>query len=278
MDRPAIPLAGGTLDRAAHRRTDAGWLAAARGTGRGFDLATGQLVPVGDRPTSALLGVGDDGEPVWLLEGDAGPGLRAAMATADAAHQGLLAYAAHLAFFHAAHRFCGRCGQPTELRDGGFLVRCPEGHDVYPRTDPVVIMLVEDGEDRILMGRQPAWPPGRWSALAGFVEPGEALESAVAREVREEAGIEVARARYRFSQPWPFPGSLMLGFRVAWAGGEAAVQDDELEAVRWFDRDEVERAAREDVGWDDADPADRLLLPPSMAIARHLVDDWLARA
>jgi NAD+ diphosphatase len=138
-------------------------------------------------------------------------------------------------------------------------------------------MLVADG-DRVLLGRQAAWPAGRYSALAGFVEPGEALETAVAREVVEESGVEVDDVRYEASQPWPFPASLMLGFQARYAGGEPAPCDAELEAVRWFTRDEVAAAAREDVAWQDQAGAGGpgLLLPPRTAIARVLIERWLA--
>ena len=123
--------------------------------------------------------------------------------------------------------------------------RCAScGTDHHPRTDPVVIMLVTDG-DRVLLGRQPTWPAGRYSALAGFVEPGESLEEAVAREVREEAGVEVGPPEYVASQPWPFPSSLMLGFTVPWVSGEPRRIDEELEDVRWFDRADVAAAVEE---------------------------------
>ena len=127
-------------------------------------------------------------------------------------------------------------------------------------------MLVTDGE-RVLLGRQPVWPEGFYSALAGFVEPGESLEEAVAREVREESGIDVSGPRYVSSQPWPFPGSLMLGFTASHASGEPAVGDGELEDVRWFSRTEVAAAAAGD---------GPLHLPPPIAIARRLIDGWLA--
>jgi NAD+ diphosphatase len=132
----------------------------------------------------------------------------------------------------------------------------------HPRTDPVVIMLVHDG-DRAILGRQAHWPPGRYSALAGFVEPGESLEEAVAREVREETGARVDEIAYRSSQPWPFPGSLMLGFVARWTSGEPAIGDGELEDVRWFTREEIASAS--------------VKLPPRQAIARRLIEDWLGR-
>jgi len=173
----------------------------------------------------------------------------------------MVAHAVGLLNWHRRHRFCANCGAPTEAREAGHVRVCPAcGAHHHPRTDPVVIMLVTDG-DRALLGRQAQWPTGRYSALAGFVEPGESLEEAVAREVREEAGVQVADVRYRSSQPWPFPSSLMLGFSARWAGGEPAVRDAELEDVGWFTRAAI-------VGGD-------VLLPPPTAIARRLIDEWL---
>jgi NAD+ diphosphatase len=124
-------------------------------------------------------------------------------------------------------------------------------------------MLVTDG-DRVLLGRQPSWPPGRYSALAGFVEPGETLEAAVAREVREETGVEIAHPRYVSSQPWPFPSSLMLGFTAEWAGGEPEVRDGELDDARWFTRAEMKEQAE----------AGTLVLPGGVSISRSLVEHW----
>jgi NAD+ diphosphatase len=144
-------------------------------------------------------------------------------------------------------------------------------------------MLVTDG-DRVLLGRGESWPPRRYSALAGFVEPGESLEEAVIREVAEESGVDVGEPRYVSSQPWPFPASLMLGFEATYLGGELRPQEAEIQDVRWFSRDEVAAAAAEDVdGWgggpDAADPdATTLLLPPRLAIARRLLEGWLGMA
>jgi NAD+ diphosphatase len=144
------------------------------------------------------------------------------------------------------------------MAEAGHVRVSPEcGAVHHPRTDPVVIMLVTDG-DRALLGRQPSWPPGRYSALAGFVEPGESLEEAVAREVLEETGVEIREPRYISSQPWPFPSSLMLGFRAEYASGEPSVHDGELDDVRWFTAEEL----------------DGIDLPPPLAIARRLIDGW----
>ncbi|MDP9401248.1 MAG: NAD(+) diphosphatase, partial [Actinomycetota bacterium] len=194
-------------------------------------------------------------------------GLREAAALLEQADGGLVAYAAALLHWHRRHPRCSACGAATQVGEGGLVRRCPGcGAHHHPRTDPVVIVLVTDG-DRALLGRQPSWPPGRYSALAGFVEPGESLEEAVAREVLEEAGVRVGPPRYRSSQPWPFPASLMLGFLAPYEGGELEARDAELEDVRWLSRRELLDAAAE---------LGPVRLPPRLAIARRLVEGWLA--
>jgi NAD+ diphosphatase len=226
---------------------------------------------------ATFLGV-DAAGPVFAVERDGVPltGLRDLAASLPADRLGLVAYASGLANWARATRFCGICGTRTTPREGGHVRVCENGHQHHPRTDPVVIMLVGDG-DRVLMGRQAAWPAGRYSALAGFVEPGERLEDAVAREVLEESGVTVRDVRYVESQPWPFPVSLMLGFHATYAGGEPAALDGELQDVRWFTRAEVAEA----IGADGADDwiggadDDRLRVPPPTAIARFLLDRWV---
>ena len=196
-------------------------------------------------------------------------GLRAAAAVLPQADAGLAAHAAALLNWHRRHRHCSVCGARTAIAEGGIVRRCPScGNDHHPRTDPVVIMLVTDG-DRVLLGRQPTWPEGRYSALAGFVEPGESLEEAVAREVYEEAGVEVGQPAYVASQPWPFPSSLMLGFTAPWVSGEPRRIDEELQDVRWFDRADVVAATE--------DREAPLGLPPRFAIARRLLEVWVQR-
>jgi NAD+ diphosphatase len=231
----------------------------------------------GERP--ALVGAGGRrGEPAPRVEGRVG--LRDAAVTLSQAEGGLAAYAAALLNWHRGHRFCANCGAMTEAGEGGMIRRCPDcGVEHHPRVDPVVITLVSDGE-RVLLGRQAAWPEGRYSALAGFVAPGESLEEAVVREVEEEAGVEVGPPSYVSSQPWPFPASLMLGFEAAWIGGEPGGRDDELQDVRWFSVEQVAAAAhagRED--WESPPPGAHatLLLPPRAAIARRLIERWLGR-
>jgi NAD+ diphosphatase len=184
-------------------------------------------------------------------------------------HEGaLLALARAMMFWHFRHRFCGVCGSPTRSEEAGHMRRCSDAacntmH--FPRTDPAVIMLVTDG-DRALLGRNKNFPlPGMYSTLAGFVEPGESLEDAVAREVREETGIVVASVDYHSSQPWPFPGNIMLGFHAEAATTEIAIDYGELEDARWFARD-----------WLLTHPDDDSFRMPRLdSIARRLIEDWL---
>ena len=205
------------------------------------------------------------GEPPKDASGDRIP-LRQAAARFSRADGGLAAYTAALLNWHRRHRYCSACGHSSDVREGGLTRHCPNcGSEHHPRTDPVVIMLVAD-RDRLLLGRQASWPPGRYSALAGFVEPGESLEEAVAREVLEEAQVVVGPPRYVSSQPWPFPASLMLGFSAPWISGEPVIGDEELEDVRWFTRAQVRDAVQE---------RGTLRLPPPLAIARRLLDGWL---
>jgi NAD+ diphosphatase len=206
--------------------------------------------------------------------------LREAVAVLPQDEGGLLAYVAALCNWHRRHRFCATCGAPSELGEGGLIRACPRcGTQHHPRTDPVVIMLVTDG-DRLMLGRSPSWPERRYSALAGFVEPGESLEEAVAREVAEESGVEVGTPRYVASQPWPFPASLMLGFEAPHRAGEPRAREEDVQDVRWFTRAEVAAAAAADTPrWSEATSAPRagepLLLPPRLAIARRLIERWL---
>ncbi len=198
---------------------------------------------------------------------------------ADELDAGLVVSAIALEQWHQRHTHCPRCGAPTVETQAGWTRTCTnDGSDHFPRTDPAVIMLVHDGADRTLLGRGPQWGEGRFSTLAGFVEPGESLEAAVAREVFEEVGVGVRDVRYLASQPWPFPASLMIGF-FARLDGDAAITLDPVEMAEaaWFTRDEVADAAR----WTDtdgeADPGRRLRgISPKLSISRFLIDQWLA--
>src|SRR5690348_12540041 len=177
---------------------------------------------------------------------------------------GLLAYARALSIWRTRQRYCGACGAPTIPQRAGHCMRCSQegcSQEFFPRLDPAIIVLVTDGE-RALLGRQATWPPGRYSTIAGFVEPGESLEDAVAREVMEETGVTVTGARYDSSQPWPFPASIMIGFRAGARPGSPVRVNGELEDARWFTREEVRSGGN-------------ALLPFSHSISRRLIVNWL---
>ena len=174
-----------------------------------------------------------------------------------------------LAAWHAAHERCPRCGEPTVVEQAGWVRRCvAQDVEIYPRTDPAVIMAVVDDADRLLLGHAAHWPQGRYSTLAGYVEPGEGLEQAVRREVAEETSVVVGEGPgdvvYRGSQPWPFPASLMLGFRARAVATAIEVDGDEVTAARWFTRDELAAGVR----------AGEVGLPGRPSIARALVEEW----
>jgi NAD+ diphosphatase len=201
-----------------------------------------------------------------LLEGRRIAALREAGAILSHSEAGLAAYAVALINWHGRHPHCSVCGTITQIAEGGYSRRCPAcGATHFPRTDPAVIVLVHCG-DRALLGRRPDWPEGQYSVLAGFVSPGESAEEAVKREVLEESGVTVDHPVFVTSQPWPFPSSLMLGFEASSDGGEPEARDAELEDVRWFTRAEVGAA----LGGD----GDRLRVPPSVSIARFLIERW----
>jgi NAD+ diphosphatase len=176
---------------------------------------------------------------------------------------GLLAYARALSIWKTRQRFCGVCSAPTLPERAGHVMRCTNEicqHEFFPRIDPAIIVLVTDGE-RALLGRQSTWPPGRYSTVAGFVEPGESLEDAVAREVMEETAVRVTSARYDSSQPWPFPSSLMIGFQATAEYGSPVQVSGELEAAGWFTREQIESGVA--------------LVPPSHSISYRLISTWL---
>jgi NAD+ diphosphatase len=175
---------------------------------------------------------------------------------------GLLAYARAMVLWRERHRFCGRCGTPTIAIQAGHVLECTNAeckHHQFPRTDPAVIVLATHGE-HALLGRQAAWPAGRYSTIAGFVEPGESLEDAVRREVLEETGVEVATVDYHSSQPWPFPSSLMLGFTATASSLQMQARDEELEDVQWVTRAQI--------------AAGEIALPTPVSISFRLIEDW----
>lgn len=283
------------FDRAAKRRVDAAWLTQKRADPTTRVLLMSKLelmIADGDEPPRALLAtvaeigralpeeaifLGDDATSS-LFAADLGvspPGgryveLRAVGAALSAREAGLCAYARGLAFWHARNRYCGVCGAPTVSEQGGHVRRCTGcAAQHFPRSDPAVIVLVTHRHPRLgercLLGRSARFPPGLYSTLAGFVEPGESLEETVRREVLEEAGLELFAIDYRSSQPWPFPASLMLGFRARALHDRLTIDPDELLDAGWFTKDQL------------VDPERRpVKLPNPDSIARHLIEDWLA--
>ncbi|GAA3804189.1 NAD(+) diphosphatase [Cellulomonas soli] len=195
--------------------------------------------------------------------------LRVLGALLSARDAGLATTAVALAAWHANHRHCPRCGSPTRVTQAGWSRTCvQDGSEHYPRTDPAVIMAVVDDDDRLLLGHAVAWPAGRYSTLAGFVESGESLEHAVRREVLEETRVAVGEVEYRGSQPWPFPASLMLGFRARALSVEVTADGEEMGDARWFTRAELAEAVR-----------DGSVVPPGRSsIARALIEEWFGGA
>ena len=212
-----------------------------------------------------------DGAVHFAVQVDELPGgrrsenLRAFVQTLPVDEAALVVHAVAMGEWHRSHRFCPRCGRPLEAVQAGHQLVCPGcGRSQFPRTDPAVIMAVTDDEDRCLLGRQPRWPEGRYSTLAGFVEPGESFEQAVAREVLEEVGVEVGEVTYFGNQPWPFPASLMIGFFARARTTEIDVDGAEISDARWFTREQMRAEAE----------AGTLLLPSGISISRSLVETW----
>lgn len=299
-------FAGNPLDRKSELRIQPDTLARLRGAldGRAMVFWNGQPLVVETEgglnlptiePDLAFEAAGSDepvflgldGEaPVWAVEltGDADPtagplagrgkfmDLRFAGPQLSAADAGVGATAKALFEWRRKHRYCSVCGQPTGQADAGWKRICPSCKtEHFPRTDPVAIMLPTYGE-QCLLGRQAAWPKGRFSTLAGFMEPGESIEAACAREVMEEAGLEVVSVRYHSSQPWPFPTNLMIGLIAEVSGQDARPDQTELEEVRWFPREELRALLSGDTsGWADIDGFG---VPPPFAIAHQLMKAW----
>ena len=283
MHLPPDPFfAGEGLDRADHLRADPEGIAALLSHEQALQLVWQEGAPALDEQgklrweavqgTPPLFLGFNHGSPCFsaLPDGDATITAYAhfqLLGLLDAVEAPTFAAALSLANWHRRHRYCPVCGQPTEPNRGGWSRACGScAAEHYPRVDPVVIMLAEH-DGKLLLGRQPQYPPGRYSALAGFVEPGESIEAAVARELAEEAGITVHKVRYLASQPWPFPNSLMIG---AWAEADddsLVIDTNELDDARWFNREEVVAALSHD-------PAAPFQAPPRAAIARTLLELW----
>ncbi|HEX5299713.1 MAG TPA: NAD(+) diphosphatase [Streptosporangiaceae bacterium] len=291
LDSSSLALSRGTVDRVTHRRTDTEWLDAAWADpgSRVLVVEAGQaLVREGeDRMDLVFVAPGDAPEGVRLLLGQDADGvvyfgvsaplpppppgarpayLREAGTLLGDRDAGLFTHAVALANWHDTHTHCPVDGTPTVPDPGGHSTRCPaDGTEHFPRTDPAVIMLVTDPDDRCLLARNAAWPGKRVSILAGFVEPGESAEQAVAREVDEETGIKVTNVRYVGSQPWPMPRSLMLGFRADAPAGQDIMPDtEEIAEAYWFSREGLVAAIE----------AREIVLPPPVSIARQIIELW----
>jgi NAD+ diphosphatase len=289
FDRNAVGFTGAGLDRADHLRLDAERMAAMMADGDARLLQLAELDPVLD----------DEGRLAWSRFGEAegehlflgleeGRPLFAPLVTTTAFGQrawsvfrllslmsprdaAIWGAARSVNEWHNRHLFCGVCGAATDIFRAGWGRKCPAcGAEHFPRVDPVVIMLAEH-EGRVLLARQPQYPAGRYSALAGFVEPGESIEEAVARELMEEAGIAVRDVRYVASQPWPFPGSLMIACIARADSDEIRLDMNELEDGFWASHEEVEAALA-------GDPRARFQAPPAFAIANTLLTRWSAEA
>jgi len=289
----AIAFSGSSLERADHIRNDPERIAALKSP-QALLLKLEGLVPeldAGNRLAWGSLRDAPEGAELVFLgllnkrgafaavptEGSADPAFahRAtwqAVAMMSAEDMAIYGCARSLVDWHARHRFCAKCGAPTELAKGGWQRNCTREAckaEHFPRVDPVTIMLVER-EGKLLLGRQPRFPPRRFSALAGFVEPGETIEDAVAREVMEEAGVQVRDVTYIASQPWPFPSQLMIGCHAFADNAALKVDQTELEEAHWFDRSEIAAAMA-------GDESGRLLTPPSQAIAHQMLKWWLEK-
>ena len=277
-------FAGAGLDRADHLRADPDAIAALARHSEARELAWDNGAPaldadgrlawqlVGDVPPLFLGLDGDAPRFSMLPDGDVPVNARAhfgLLSLLDAADAPTFAAALSLANWHRRHGFCSVCGAATAPNRGGWSRHCAVcGADHYPRVDPVVIMLATHA-DKLLLGRQPQYPPGRYSALAGFVESGETIEAAVARELHEEAGIVVADVTYVASQPWPFPSSLMIGCTSRTLDDALVIDTTELDDARWFSRAEVAAAMAREAGAP-------FIAPPRFAIAHTLLEHWLA--
>lgn len=268
-DVPALPLTGGNIDRGGQDRRRQEWLEAALAAPATRVLAVREgALPLVDAPGGAAsiaelhpVDVRAWGEPtqwVWLgrldgidwlcagfpdapeLNGATWADLRQAGPRLGIDQAALFTQALGVLNWHAANGFCPRCGSATEVVDAGWVRRClTQGTELFPRTDPAIITLVTDADDRVLLGANAAWGGSRYSLFAGFVEPGESLEEAVRREVSEEAGVRLADVSYLSSQPWPLPASLMVGFHAVAAGTESVADGEEILDTRWFTRGEL---------------------------------------
>ena len=296
MPQRTIHYADDTFDRVAGRREDQAWIdqqlraettrfvavvsgrypihgVEARrpcflGAGDIEDSLPGEPILLGVREGAAYFALDVADAPPPLPDGAALLTLRDVITDLSHADAAVLARAGALVHWHCTHRFCGACGWPTIPERGGHVRRCTGAaceREHFPRTDPAVITLIIDG-DHCLLAHRRGWAPGRYSTIAGFVEPGETLEHAVAREAFEEVGVQIGEISYRGSQPWPFPQSLMFGFRATARSTAITVDGDEIEQADWYTAERIRAETA----------AGTLILPPFDSISHRLVDDWLA--
>jgi NAD+ diphosphatase len=290
-----LSLARATLDRAAHRRGDPRLvpdllaepgtrvLAVVEGSAEvcqhGGHLGLALRGPLSSDLTALAVFLGEDRDGTAYVAVDETAAdnadardlrtLRQVGVVLDDRDAGLLTTALGLLNWHRTHGHCPRCGTATHPEQGGWLRRCPaDGSEHYPRTDPAVIMSVVDDAGRLLLARGPQWGERRYSVLAGFVEPGESLEAAVAREVHEEVGVRVADVRFLGNQPWPFPSSLMLGFTARALDTDLVLQEGEIAEARWVTREELLAELAEGTTG----------IPARLSIARSLIEHWLGAA
>lgn len=287
------PMARSFFDRMTDRREDSAWVADAWSRSQVLLISDRSSAPMTESGLALLpsgevdpdaerifLGVAD-GTPYFAVRSEAQDGWQSPREAAGRLGEldlDLLVTSVALTQWHSRHPHCPICGSATVIDHAGWTRRCPvDSSQHFPRHDPAVIMLVHDGGDRCMLGRGRQWGPGRYSTLAGFVDAGESLESAVAREVYEEVGLRVTDIHYAASQPWPFPSSLMLGF-TARVDGSQELRPDGSEVVEagWFSREEVRQAA----DWTDEnasleDGPQLRAVPPHFSISRFLIDGWL---
>ncbi|OHB30536.1 MAG: NADH pyrophosphatase [Phenylobacterium sp. RIFCSPHIGHO2_01_FULL_69_31] len=299
-------FAGNPLNRASDRRGDAAWLAAQLSSSDALGLVLWNGKPLAEKtkdggvqiaylPAKLAAELAGGNERLLFMglwqetavfavdmEGSSDPAqgplqglgefmdLRQVALRLPAADAGILATAKSMFEWRRRHQYCAVCGQPSEPKDGGWKRQCPSCEaEHFPRTDPVVIMLAYHGE-RCMLGRQEAWPPGMFSALAGFLEPGESIEEACARELGEEAGLRTRQVRYHSTQPWPYPSSLMIGLIAEVEDDEGTPDQTELSEVRWFTREEARKLLKGEI--------EGVFCPPPLAIAHQLLKGWADEA
>lgn len=285
-------LRGSDLDRCSEQRTDEAWLSSLHAEADWIPVwrYRGVVTPEGirrfafdelletpndpiflgkDRSTDKAVFCFDASHNDSLAERHRFADLRGALPVLTTTDGALLAYARAMVYWQRQHRHCGRCGAKTVNRTAGHVRYCESCEtEHYPRSDPSMLCLVKDPEDRALLGRKPEWPKPLFSVLAGFAEPGETMEDCVAREIWEEARVRVTGTKYLLSQPWPFPASVLFGYHATSDGEEPETEQDELAEARWFSRQDLAAGLM----------AGELHLPPRFTLSRFLISEWFAES